>query len=149
MGMYKRKKRMKKATCKSMVIILKKMFQRQLWIFRKIGAKYKKRYSVSLGVMIIAWFSIFMLIMMGYSFIYLQKDHSTCVVPAMYPSYIRLSGFDKKYTKYGKEYGLYLYKERKVLNVHNVCFFFVFYYVVKNVVSRNSSFIYTRKCREL
>ncbi|KTW30237.1 hypothetical protein T552_00715 [Pneumocystis carinii B80] len=110
---------MKKATCKSMVIILKKMFQRQLWIFRKIGAKYKKRYSVSLGVMIIAWFSIFMLIMMGYSFIYLQKDHSTCVVPAMYPSYIRLSGFDKKYTKYGKEYGLYLYKERKVLNVHN------------------------------
>ncbi|QSL66694.1 hypothetical protein MERGE_001078 [Pneumocystis wakefieldiae] len=96
-----------------MVLFSNKMFMPQLWIFRKIGVKYRKKYSLSLGVMIIVGFSIVMLIMMSYSFIYLQKDHSTCIIPAMYPSYIRLSEFDKKYTKYGRKYGLYLYKERK------------------------------------
>ncbi|EMR10828.1 hypothetical protein PNEG_00974 [Pneumocystis murina B123] len=114
-----KKKQLRKLSYRNMVIFSNKMFLLQLWIFRKICVKYRKKYSISLGIMMIAGFSIVMLIMMSYSFIYLQKDHSTCVIPAMYPSYIRLSGFDKKYIKHGRKYGLYLYKERKTLNVHD------------------------------
>lgn len=122
----KKKKKQRKQSYRKMVLFSNKMFMPQLWIFRKIGVKYRKKYSLSLGVMIIVGFSIVMLIMMSYSFIYLQKDHSTCIIPAMYPSYIRLSEFDKKYTKYGRKYGLYLYKERKTSYIQEVSFFLQF-----------------------
>ncbi|KAG5440175.1 hypothetical protein PCANB_001744 [Pneumocystis canis] len=57
---------------------------------------------------------------MSYSFIYLQRDQSTCIIPAMYPSYIQLIGFDKKYTKHANKYNLYLYREEKPENLHDL-----------------------------
>lgn len=91
-------------------------------VYRK-GMREGKGGVLRAGIVLIAGFSAVMLGMMSYSFIYLQRDKSACIVPAMYPSYMRLIEFDKRYTKHADKYNLYLYREKKLGNLHDVGFF--------------------------
>ncbi|KTW30967.1 uncharacterized protein T551_01519 [Pneumocystis jirovecii RU7] len=88
-------------------------------VYRK-GMREGKGGVLRAGIVLIAGFSAVMLGMMSYSFIYLQRDKSACIVPAMYPSYMRLIEFDKRYTKHADKYNLYLYREKKLGNLHDL-----------------------------
>ncbi|KAG4302482.1 hypothetical protein PCK1_001318 [Pneumocystis canis] len=109
----------------------KKLVQKIIeWVYMRISYLFNMRHPIRLiynknnlltcGILLITGFSIIMISLMSYSFIYLQRDQSTCIIPAMSPSYTQLIGFDKKYTKHANKYNLYLYHERNPADLHNL-----------------------------
>ncbi|KAG4304671.1 hypothetical protein PORY_002064 [Pneumocystis oryctolagi] len=89
-------------------------------MLQRMGLGHGKGWILRAGILFVSGFSIVMLVMMSYSFVYLQRDKSTCIIPAMYPSYTRLIGFDKRYTKHADKYNLYLYREKRSTNLHDL-----------------------------